>query len=136
VAQSSASACFGHALTRKQIEKMAARGARIAYRKRRSAIAAHIRASNNLGQVCFGSRPCENVFYFPKLHTAGREPPGRDHLSMFLAVSTLKSIRAQRRAALSDLNGRTARTSGQAPHARIAARSGLIPTMFITRVRL
>jgi len=33
----------------------------------------------------------------------------------------------------SDLNGHTARTT---PQARIAARSGLIPTMFITRVRL
>src|SRR6476646_6207172 len=36
---------------------------------------------------------------------------------------------------LSDLNGHTARTTVHAPQTRIAARSGLIPTIFITRVR-
>src|SRR3984893_18327249 len=52
------------------------------------------------------------------------------------AVSSLESIRAHPRAALSDLNGHTARTAVRAPQARTAARSGLTPTMFITRVRL
>jgi hypothetical protein len=56
-------------------------------------------------------------------------------LSIF-AVSSLESTLAQPRATLSDLNGHTARTTTHAPHAWIAARSGLIPTMFITRVRL
>jgi hypothetical protein len=51
-------------------------------------------------------------------------------------VSSLESIRGHPRATLGDLNGRTARTTIYAPHARIAARSGLIPRMFITRVRL
>src|SRR5258708_21442740 len=51
------------------------------------------------------------------------------------AVSSLESIRAQPRTMLSDLNGHTARTTVHAPQARIAATSGLIPTMFITRVR-
>ena len=37
-----------------------------------------------------------------------------------MAVSTLESIRAQPRAALSNLNGHTARTAVQALHARIA----------------
>ena len=43
---------------------------------------------------------------------------------------------AQSRATLSDLNGHTARTKAHASHARSATRSGLMPTMFITRVRL
>src|SRR5450631_3468478 len=74
------------------------------------------------------------AFCFSKLHAAARSTSTRpsEHI---LAVSTLESIRAQPRAALSNLNGHTARTAVQAPHARIAARSGLIPTMFITRVR-
>src|SRR6478752_363755 len=52
------------------------------------------------------------------------------------AASGLESIRVQPRAALSDLNGHTARTTVHALHVRIAARSGLIPRRFITRVRL
>src|ERR1700688_269267 len=54
----------------------------------------------------------------------------------YFAVSSQESIRAQPRATQNDLNGHTARTTVHAPQARIAARSGLIPTMFITRVRL
>jgi hypothetical protein len=68
---------------------------------------------------------------FQELNAAGRDPRRRDHLSIFLAA-----IRAQPRASLSDLNSHTARTAVHAPHAPTAARSGLIPTMFITRVRL
>ena len=86
--------------------------------------------------VRYGSRPCENVFPPPK--TAGnwaRSTSTRPSEHIF-AVSSLESIRAQPRTMLSDLNGHTARTTVHAPHARIAARSGLIPTMFITRVRL
>src|SRR5258708_39035129 len=83
-----------------------------------------------------GSRPCENVFPPPKLHATRRDPRRRDPSEHIFAVSSLESIRAQPRATLSDLNGYTASTTVHAPHARIAARSGLIPTMFITRVRL
>ena len=77
------------------------------------------------------------TFFFPqKLYATGRDPGRRDRLSIFLLYRVLESIRAQHRATLSDLNGHTARTTIRAPHARIAARSGLIPRMFITRVRL
>src|SRR6267154_2082069 len=86
--------------------------------------------------VRFGSRPCENVFPPPKLHATRRDPRRRDPSEHIFAVSSLESIRAQPRATLSDLNGYTASTTVHAPHARIAARSGLIPRMFITRVRL
>src|SRR5450631_591944 len=65
------------------------------------------------------------AFCFSKLHAAARSTSTRpsEHI---LAVSTLESIRAQPRAALSDLNGHTARTTVHAPHAWIAARSGLM----------
>src|SRR5260370_39800844 len=86
--------------------------------------------------VRLGSRPCENVFPPPKLHATRRDPRRRDPSEHIFAVSSLESIRAQPRATLSDLNGYTASTTVHAPHARIAARSGLIPRMFITRVRL
>jgi hypothetical protein len=49
------------------------------------------------------------------------------------SVGSLESILAQPRPMLSDRNGDTTRTTGHAPHAaRIAARSGLIPAMFIS----
>lgn len=48
------------------------------------------------------------------------------------AVSGLESVRASR-GVLSDLNGLTV---GSMAQAWIAARNGLMPTMFITRVRL
>jgi hypothetical protein len=35
-------------------------------------------------QVSFGPRPCKNVFSPPKLQAAGRDPRGRDRLSIFL----------------------------------------------------
>jgi hypothetical protein len=77
------------------------------------------------------------TFFLPqKLHAAGRNPRRRDRLSPIFAVSSQESIRAQPRATQNDLNGHTARTTVHAPQARIAASSGLIPTMFITRVRL
>lgn len=76
------------------------------------------------------------TFFLPqKLHATGRDPRRRDRLSIFL-LSSLESIRAQPRTTLSDPNGHTARTTIHTPHARIAARSGLIPRRFITRVRL
>jgi len=64
-----------------------------------------------------------------------RSPSTRPFEHVF-AVGRLESILAQPRAMLSDRNGDTARATAHGPHARIAARSGLIPTMFITRVRL
>src|SRR6516164_11538098 len=64
-----------------------------------------------------------------------RSPSTRPFEHVF-AVGRLESILAQPRAMLSDRNGDTARATAHGPHSRIAARSGLIPTMFITRVRL
>src|SRR5205085_12344918 len=52
------------------------------------------------------------------------------------ALSSPESTRAQARATLSDLNGHTMRITTRALHARIAIRSGLMPTMFMARVRL
>src|SRR5712692_416985 len=86
--------------------------------------------------VRFVSRPCENVFPPPKTASnQGRSTPTRLSEHIF-AVSSLESSRAQPRTTLSDLNGHTARTTTCAPHSRIATRSGLMPTMLITRVRL
>src|SRR5882757_5956920 len=91
----------------------------------------HVRAN-----VCYGSRPCENVFPSQKLHATGDDPRRHDGLSIFLLYRVWSQSRRYLGPALSDLNGHTARTTVHAPQARIAARSGLIPTMFITRVRL
>jgi hypothetical protein len=52
------------------------------------------------------------------------------------AVSSLESTQEQPRATLSDLNGHTMRMTARTLYARIATRSGSMPTMFITRVRL
>ena len=83
-----------------------------------------------------GSRPSGNVFRPPKsAHNQARWTSTRPSEPIF-AVSSQESIRAQPRATQNDLNGHTACTTVHAPQARIAARSGLIPTMFITRVRL
>src|SRR5258708_2105162 len=83
-----------------------------------------------------GSRSCENVFPPPKTPCNQARSTSTRPSEHIFAVSSLESIWAQPRATLSDLNGHTARTTVHAPHARIAARSGLIPRMFITRVRL
>src|SRR5882757_3625842 len=91
----------------------------------------HVRAN-----VCYGSRPCENVFPSQKLHATGDDPRRHDGLSIFLLYRVWSQSRRYLGPALSDLNGHTARTTVHAPQARIAARSGLIPTMFIRRVRL
>jgi hypothetical protein len=83
--------------------------------------------------------------YLSQLDTAERQTAAGEAPSEELAARTtrlkeklgsLESILAQPRAMLSDRNGDTARATAHGPHARIAARSGLIPTMFITRVRL
>jgi hypothetical protein len=76
----------------------------------------------------------KTFFVLQELRAAGRDL--RRPSEHILAVSSLESIRPQPRAALSDLNGRTTHTAVHAPHAQTAARSGLIPTMFVTRVRL
>src|SRR2546425_191437 len=84
----------------------------------------------------YRTRPCENIFSSPKTaRNQGRSTPTRPSVHIF-SVSSLESTRTQPRATQSDLNGHTARTTARAPHARIATRSGLMPTMFITRVRL
>ena len=91
---------------------------------------------SSLSVVRSGSRPCENAFPPPRTaRNQGRSTSTRpsEHI---LAVWSLESTRAQPRATLSDLNGHTVCTTAQAPHAWIATRSGLMPTMFITRVRL
>src|SRR5882724_13716268 len=83
-----------------------------------------------------GSRLCKNVFPPPKTaRKRGRSASTRRSEHIF-ALSSPESTRAQARATLSDLNGHTMRITARAPHARIATRSGLMPTMFITRVRL
>jgi hypothetical protein len=83
-----------------------------------------------------GSRLCKSVFPPPKTaRNRGRSASTRRSEHIF-AVSNPESTRAQARATLSDLNGHTMRITARALHARIAARSGLMPTMFITRVRL
>ena len=83
-------------------------------------------------QVSYCPRPCENVFPPPKTPQPGAIYV--DATAIFLLIES--GVRAQPRATLSDLNGHTARTTIHTPHARIAARSGLIPRRFITRVRL
>src|SRR5450432_2930947 len=80
---------------------------------------------------------CVNTF-FPPPKTA-RSRGGSASTRRFehiFAVASLESTRAQPRATLSDLNGHTMRITARALQARIATRSGLMPTMFITRVRL
>jgi hypothetical protein len=79
---------------------------------------------------------CAKTFFRPqKLHATGDDPRRHDFERIF-AVSSLESTRAQARATLSDLNGHTMRITARALHARMAASNGLMPTMFITRVRL
>ena len=69
-------------------------------------------------------------------HATGDDLRRHDGLSILLLYRIWSLTRAQPRAALSDLNGHTMRVAARALHARIAARSGLMPTMFNTRVRL
>src|SRR5260370_37767370 len=77
------------------------------------------------------------TFFLPKkLHATGRDPRRRDRLSIFLVYRVWSQSGRNLELILSDLNGHTAHTTAHAPHARIATRSGLIPRMFITRVRL
>src|SRR5258705_9903065 len=77
------------------------------------------------------------TFFLPqKLQATGRDPRRRDRLSIFLVYRVWSQSGRNLEPMLSDLNGHMARTTAHAPHARIATRSGLIPTMFITRVRL
>jgi hypothetical protein len=52
------------------------------------------------------------------------------------AWSSQESTWAQAQAMLSDINAHTMRITTRALHARIATRSGLMPTIFMTRVRL
>src|SRR5206468_4369230 len=83
-----------------------------------------------------GSRLCKNVFPPPKTaRNQGRSASTRWSEHIF-ALSGPESTRARARATLSDLNGHTMRMPARALHARIATRSGLMPTMFVTRVRL
>src|SRR5271170_3356262 len=78
----------------------------------------------------------KTFFLLQKLHaTGGRSASTRRSEDIF-ALASPESTRAQARATLSDLNGHTMRITARALHARIATRSGLMPTMFITRVRL
>src|SRR5467141_2106411 len=87
-------------------------------------------------EVRNGSRLCKNVFPPPKTaRNRGRSASTRRSEDIF-ALSSPESTRAQARATLSDLNGHTMRITARTLHARIATRSGLMPTMFITRVRL
>jgi hypothetical protein len=86
--------------------------------------------------VRYRGRLCKNDFPPPKTaRNRGRSASTRRFEHIF-AVSSLESTRAQLRATLSDLNGHTMGITARALHARIATRSGLMPTMFITRVRL
>src|SRR5258706_12684113 len=81
-------------------------------------------------------RLCKNVFPPPKTtRNRGRSASIRRSEHIF-ALSSPESTRVQARATLSDLKGHTMRITPRALHARIATRSGLMPTMFITRVRL
>src|ERR1700681_2028076 len=82
------------------------------------------------------SRLCKNAFPPPKTaRNRGRSVLTRRSEHIF-ALSSPESTRAQARATLSDLNGHAMRLTARALHARIATRSGLMATMFITRVRL
>src|SRR3954468_17902959 len=74
----------------------------------------------------------KTVFLPQKPHATGDDPRRHDGLSVFL----LYRVWSQPRATPSDLNGHTMRITARTLHARIATRSGLMPTMFITRVRL
>src|SRR6266481_908051 len=77
-----------------------------------------------------GSRLCKNVFPPPKTaRNQGRSASTRWSEHIF-ALSGPESTWAQARATLSDLNGHTMRITARAPYARIATRSGLMPTMF------
>jgi hypothetical protein len=79
---------------------------------------------------------CVKTFFRPqKLHATGDDPRRHDGLTIFLLIESGVNPGASS-ATLSDLNGHTMRITARALHARIATRSGLMPTMFITRVRL
>jgi hypothetical protein len=85
------------------------------------------------GQKGANDRGCKNVLISSKkLHG----PRRHDGLSIFLLYRVWSQPGAQPRTTLSDLNGQTIRITARALHARIAAKSGLMPTMFMTRVRL
>ena len=84
----------------------------------------------------FGLCPCENVFLPENLRANRWRSTSTRPFEQVFAVASLWSTLAQSRATLRDRNGHTARTTARASHARIATRSGLMPTMFITRVRL
>jgi hypothetical protein len=80
---------------------------------------------------------CVKTFFRPqKLLATGDDPRRHDGLSIFLLYRVWSQPGRNLRLTLSDLNGRTMRITARALHARIATRSGLMPTMFITRVRL
>src|SRR3981189_2317824 len=83
-----------------------------------------------------GPRLCENVFPPPKTARNRERSASTRRSEQIFALSSPESTRAQARATLSDLNDHTMRVPARAVHARIAIRSGLMPTMFITRVRL
>src|ERR1700716_3416421 len=87
-------------------------------------------------RVRSGSRLCENVFPPPKTERTRERSASTRRSEQIFALSSPESTRAQARATLSDLNDHTMRVPARAVHARIATRSGLMPTMFITRVRL
>ena len=79
---------------------------------------------------------CVKTFFVSQNCTQPGRSASTRRFEHIFAVSSLESTRARPRATLSDLNGHTMRITARALHARIATRSVLMPTMFITRVRL
>src|SRR6266436_770909 len=80
---------------------------------------------------------CAKTLFLPPKTARNRGPSASTRRSEHIfALSIPESTRAQARVTLSELNGHTMRITARAVHARIATRSGLMPTMFITRVRL
>src|SRR6266446_5221610 len=80
---------------------------------------------------------CAKTLFLPPTTARNRGPSASTRRSEHIfALSIPESTRAQARVTLSELNGHTMRITARAVHARIATRSGLMPTMFITRVRL
>ena len=82
-----------------------------------------------------GSRPCGNAFHLPKTTADGRGPRRRDRLSIFCGIGSGVNPGTTLSHAERLERSHGARNVTR-PQTRIAARNGLIPTMFITRVRL
>jgi hypothetical protein len=77
------------------------------------------------------------TFFLPqKLHATGDNLRRHDGLSIFLLYRVWSRPGRDLGTTLNDLNGHTMCTAGTSVHARIATMSDLMPTMFITRVRL